>query len=298
MKVVIPVAGFGSRMLPATKAIPKELMPLIDKPLIQYVVEECAAAGFTDIVLVSHSSKSAIEDHFDTQFELEHSLAAKGKDAILSEVTSTLPKGINVMSVRQHYAKGLGHAVLCAKQAIGDQPFAVVLPDVLMNQYACDLAQDNMAHMHARFNETGASQVMLEEVPKQKVSAYGIADLSGAALSKGEFTPIKAFVEKPDVDKAPSNLAVVGRYIFSAAIWKKLEQVGVGAGGEIQLTDAMDMLLEDETVEAYSMVGKSHDCGNKEGYTKTFVEYAMNHETLGASIIKQIEEQTNSKTSN
>ncbi len=288
MKVVIPVAGFGSRMLPATKAIPKELMPLVDKPLIQYVIEECAAAGFKEIILVSHSSKSAIEDHFDTQFELENSLQEKGKDEILAEVKATLPPGIEVISVRQHYAKGLGHAVLCAKRVIGDRGFAVVLPDVLMDQYACNLRRDNMAQMRTRYKETGLSQVMLEEVPKDKVSAYGIADLKGADLHKGSFTQVHSFVEKPAIEKAPSNLAVVGRYIFSPAIWGKLEQVGVGAGNEIQLTDAMDMLLRDEDIEAYSMVGKSHDCGNKAGYAKAFVEYAYKHASLGTEIKEHI----------
>lgn len=280
-KVVIPVAGLGTRMLPATKAIPKEMLPLVDRPLIQYIVEECAAAGLTDIILVTHSSKSAIENHFDSNYELEDMLNKRAKDQLLAEVQSICPKGVTVMAVRQDEAKGLGHAVLCARPLIEDQPFAVVLPDVLVDAASCDLTRDNLAEMVANFNASGAAQVMVEKVPAQLVNQYGVADINGVQLAAGEQAPIKQLVEKPPVDEAPSDLAVVGRYVFPAALWSLLEQTPVGAGNEIQLTDAMAMLLEQQPVNAYYMKGKSHDCGNKLGYAQAFVEHAMRHPAFG-----------------
>ncbi|MBR9907128.1 MAG: UTP--glucose-1-phosphate uridylyltransferase GalU [Gammaproteobacteria bacterium] len=280
-KVVVPVAGLGTRMLPATKAIPKEMLPLVDRPLIQYIVEECAAAGLTDIILVTHSSKSAIENHFDSNYELEDMLSKRAKDQLLAEVQSICPKGVTVMAVRQDEAKGLGHAVLCARPLIEDQPFAVVLPDVLVDEASCDLARDNLAEMVANFNSSGAAQVMVEKVPAAMVNQYGIADINGVALQAGEQAPIKQLVEKPPVDEAPSDLAVVGRYVFPAALWSLLEKTPVGAGNEIQLTDAMAMLLEQQPVNAYYMKGRSHDCGNKLGYAQAFVEHAMRHPAFG-----------------
>lgn len=280
-KVVIPVAGLGTRMLPATKAIPKEMLPLVDRPLIQYIVEECAAAGLTDIILVTHSSKSAIENHFDSNYELEDMLNKRAKDQLLAEVQSICPKGVTVMAVRQDEAKGLGHAVLCARPLIEDQPFAVVLPDVLVDAASCDLTRDNLAEMVANFNASGAAQVMVEKVPAQLVNQYGVADINGVQLAAGEQAPIKQLVEKPPVDEAPSDLAVVGRYVFPAALWSLLEQTPVGAGNEIQLTDAMAMLLKQQAVNAYYMKGRSHDCGNKLGYAQAFVEHAMRHPAFG-----------------
>ncbi|RUO49389.1 UTP--glucose-1-phosphate uridylyltransferase GalU [Pseudidiomarina donghaiensis] len=280
-KVVIPVAGLGTRMLPATKAIPKEMLPLVDRPLIQYIVEECAAAGLTDIILVTHSSKGAIENHFDSNYELEDMLSKRAKDQLLAEVQSICPKGVTVMAVRQDEAKGLGHAVLCARPLIEDQPFAVVLPDVLVDEASCDLTRDNLAEMVANFNSSGAAQVMVEKVPAAMVNQYGIADINGVELQAGQQAPIKQLVEKPPVDEAPSDLAVVGRYVFPAALWALLEKTPVGAGNEIQLTDAMAMLLEQQPVNAYYMKGKSHDCGNKLGYAQAFVEHAMRHPAFG-----------------
>ncbi|QTL36028.1 UTP--glucose-1-phosphate uridylyltransferase GalU [Pseudoalteromonas viridis] len=281
MKAVIPVAGLGTRMLPMTKAIPKEMLPLVDKPLIQYIVKECAAAGISEIVLVTHSSKNAIENHFDTSFELEATLEMRVKRTLLEEVRSICPDGVTIMHVRQGEAKGLGHAVLCAKPIVGDDDFVVVLPDVILDEYTADQSKENLAAMVNRFSETKLSQIMLEPVPQQDVNKYGIADILGVGLKPGESAPIKHMVEKPPVDKAPSNLAVVGRYVLSRNIWPLLERTPLGAGGEIQLTDAIDMLMESETVEAFHMSGRAHDCGDKLGYLKAIVEYAMRDEKLG-----------------
>jgi UTP--glucose-1-phosphate uridylyltransferase len=283
-KVVIPVAGLGTRMLPATKAIAKELLPLVDRPLIQFVVEECAAAGLTEIIFVTHSSKGAIENHFDSHFELETSMELRGKDKLVSELRSLLPKGVTIAAVRQSQAKGLGHAVLCARSIVGNEPFAVVLPDVLVDASSCDLSRDNLAEMVANFNAHGVAQVMLEQVPKHLTNQYGIADLDGRQLVPGEQAPIKRLVEKPPTASAPSDLAVVGRYVFPAALWPLLEQTRVGAGGEIQLTDAMAMLLEQQPVHAYYMKGRSNDCGNKLGYAQAFVEQALRHPSIGAEM--------------
>jgi len=283
-KVVIPVAGLGTRMLPATKAIPKEMLPLVDRPLIQYIVEECAAAGLTDVILVTHSSKNSIENHFDTSFELETTLEQRVKRQLLAEVKAICPEKTTIMHVRQGVAKGLGHAVLCARPLIGDEPFAVVLPDVLVDNASCNLNRDNLAEMVKNFDESGHSQVMVEKVPQQDVCNYGIADINGADLAPGEQAGITQLVEKPSIEEAPSDLAVVGRYVFSADLWSLLEKTPVGAGNEIQLTDAMAMLLEKQPVNAYYMKGKSHDCGNKLGYAKAFVEHALRHPDLGADM--------------
>lgn len=280
-KAVIPVAGLGTRMLPATKAIPKEMLPLVDKPLIQFIVNECVNAGIKEIVLVTHSSKNAIENHFDTSFELEATLEARVKRQLLDEVQNICPKDVTVMHVRQGHAKGLGHAVLCAKPLVGDAPFAVVLPDVILDEYTADQSKENLAAMLQRYEETGASQIMVEPVPMSDVSKYGVVDCNGTELAAGESCPMTRMVEKPAIEDAPSNLAVVGRYVLSHKIWDKLAITPPGAGDEIQLTDAIDMLMAEETVEAFHMSGKSHDCGDKLGYLKAFVEYGMRHKDLG-----------------
>lgn len=292
MKAVIPVAGLGTRMLPASKAIPKEMLPVVDKPLIQYVVNECVAAGIKEIVLVTHSSKNAIENHFDKSFELESMLEKRVKRQLLEEVQSICPEGVTIMHVRQGEAKGLGHAIQCAKPLVGDAPFAVVLPDVLVDDVAANPAKDNMAEMLARFNSTGTSQVMVESVPQEAVSSYGVVDLAGAAIEPGQSVAMKAIVEKPPVDEAPSNMAVVGRYIFSKDIWPLLAKTPIGAGGEIQLTDTIAMLMSSQAVEAYRIKGRSHDCGDKLGYLQTFVTYGLRHPKLGkdfAQFIKGLE---------
>ncbi|EAT13130.1 UTP--glucose-1-phosphate uridylyltransferase GalU [Bermanella marisrubri] len=280
-KAVIPVAGLGTRMLPATKAIPKEMLPIVDKPLIQYIVEECAAAGITEIVLVTHSSKNAIENHFDTSFELESTLEKRVKRQLLEEVQSITPDGVTIMHVRQGHAKGLGHAVLCALPVVGEEPFAVVLPDVLIDQYESDLKTQNLAQMIKTFDATNVSQIMVEAVPQEKVSNYGVVDLNGESLEAGNSQAMTAIVEKPKVDEAPSNLAVVGRYVLSEKIWDLLKYTPPGAGDEIQLTDAIADLMKQERVDAFYMNGKSHDCGSKLGYMKCFVEYGLKHQADG-----------------
>ena len=280
-KAIIPVAGLGTRMLPATKAIPKEMLPVVDKPLIQYVVNECVAAGIKEIVLVTHASKNSIENHFDTSFELEATLEKRVKRQLLEEVQAIVPKDVTIMHIRQGVANGLGHAILCAKPVVGDAPFAVVLPDVILDDVACNLKKDNLADMVSKFNTSRVSQVLVEEVPHEDVNKFGVVDLDGSVITPGESAKIYSMVEKPDVDDAPSNLAVVGRYVLSEKIWELLEFTPPGAGGEVQLTDAIATLMNLEQVDAYYMKGKSHDCGSKLGYMKANVEYALRHKELG-----------------
>ena len=289
-KAVIPVAGLGTRMLPATKAIPKEMLPVVDKPLIQYVVKEAIAAGIKEIILVTHSSKNSIENHFDKSFELEATLEKRVKRQLLAEVQNICPKDVTIMHIRQGEAKGLGHAVLCAHPLVGDNPFAVLLPDVLIDEVASDPLKDNLAEMVKMFVETSVSQIMVEPVPQDKVSDYGIANINGERLAAGESLPMTEIVEKPSVKDAPSNLAVVGRYVLSANIWPLLEKTPLGAGDEIQLTDAIAMLMEKEQVNAYFMKGKSHDCGSKLGYMKANIEYGLRHKSIGADFQAYLKE--------
>lgn len=278
MKAVIPVAGLGTRMLPATKAIPKEMLPIVDKPLIQYVVNEAVAAGVKEIVLVTHSSKNSIENHFDTSFELEATLEKRVKRQLLAEVQAICPDDVTILHVRQGEAKGLGHAINCAAPIIGDEPFIVILPDVIIDEVESDLKKDNLAEMISRFEETSESQIMVEEVPKEDVDKFGVVDLGDVKLEQGQSAAIFNMVEKPPVDKAPSNLAVVGRYVLSKNIWPLLAKTPKGAGDEIQLTDAIAMLMETETVDAYAIKGRSHDCGSKLGYLKANIEFALRRE--------------------
>ncbi|MBP2845472.1 MULTISPECIES: UTP--glucose-1-phosphate uridylyltransferase GalU [Dickeya] len=287
-KAVIPVAGLGTRMLPATKAIPKEMLPLVDKPLIQYVVNECIAAGINEIILVTHSSKNSIENHFDTSFELEAMLEKRVKRQLLKEVQAICPEHVTIMQVRQGLAKGLGHAVLCAHPLVGDEPVAVILPDVIIDEYESDLKKDNLSEMLQRFYSTGHSQIMVE--PVENVSSYGVVDCKGVELKPGDSAPMVGVVEKPKASEAPSNLAVVGRYVLSAQIWDLLKKTEPGAGNEIQLTDAIAMLMEKETVEAYHLKGVSHDCGNKLGYMTAFVEYGIRHDALGEDFTQWLKE--------
>lgn len=291
MKAVIPVAGFGTRMLPATKAIPKEMLTVADKPLIQYIVQECAAAGINEIVLVNHASKTAIENHFDTAFELETQLQSKGKTALLSETRSVLPNGMQIIQVRQSEAKGLGHAILCARSVIGDEPFAVLLSDVLIDENTCNLSTDNLAAMLKQFRTTQRSQIMVERVPMSEVNKYGIVDCNSQQADSGNSISMSAIVEKPATGQAPSDLAVVGRYVLSAAIWPLLEKTLPGAGGEIQLTDAIAALMQQEAVDAFVIQGCSHDCGYKLGYMKTFIEYSLRHHQCGSQLKQWLQKQ-------
>ncbi len=283
-KAVIPVAGLGTRMLPATKAIPKEMLPVVDKPLIQYVVNEAAAAGIRDIVLVTHSSKNAIENHFDTSFELEATLEKRVKRQLLEEIQSICPRDVTIMHVRQGEAKGLAHAILCAKSLVRGEPFVIMLPDVLVDEYMSDLARDNLAEMIRRYEDTGVSQIMVEPVDRKLVSSYGIIGVSEEdrkrKIAPGDRLTITGFVEKPPAARAPSNLAIVGRYAVSEKIWDLFPETPVGAGGEIQLTDTLRLLLRENRIDAYVLKGRSLDCGSKFGYVKAFIEYSLRHDKL------------------
>lgn len=280
-RAIIPVAGLGTRMLPATKAIPKEMLPLVDRPLIQYVINECAAAGIDQIVLVTHASKNSIENHFDTSFELEATLEKRVKRQLLAEVSSICPKGMTLIHIRQGHAMGLGHAILCARPILGDLPIAVILPDVIINQYQADSASDNLSAMCRRFEESGASQVMVDSVPLEAVSQYGIVDCDSASIKPGCWSRMRAIIEKPEPGLATSNLAAVGRYVLSEEIWPLLSAVTPGRDSEIQLTDAICQLAMRYPVEIYRLVGRSHDCGNKLGYAQVFAEYALQHADIG-----------------
>ncbi len=284
MKAVIPVAGFGTRMLPATKAIPKEMLTVADKPLIQYIVQECVVAGITDIILVNHSSKTAVANHFNTAFELETLLENKGKFDLLKEVRSVCPPDVNIIQVYQGEANGLGQAIKCAQPVVGNEAFAVLLPDVLIDDYACNPVTDNLAKMLHCFQQTQHSQIMVERVPVNEVSKYGIADCNGQETLSGHNIPMHNIVEKPAIAEAPSDLAVVGRYVLSANIWPLLAKTVPGAGGEIQLTDAIAALIRQEPVDAFVINGYSHDCGNKLGYMKTFIEYSLRHNQYGSEL--------------
>ncbi|MBF6057247.1 MULTISPECIES: UTP--glucose-1-phosphate uridylyltransferase GalU [Thiomicrorhabdus] len=275
-KIVIPVAGLGSRFLPATKAIPKEMITLVDQPLIQYVVTEAVRAGFTDIIFVTHSYKQAIENHFDKNFELETLLTQAGKTAQLQKLADIIPEDINIVAVRQPTALGLGHAVLCAASAIGDDDFAVLLPDVILNEESQDLK-----NMVEAFKRSGQSQIMVEPVPESEVHKYGIVDCLGHDLCGHDSCKMVNIVEKPKREEAPSNLSVTGRYILDNRILEILKTTPRGAGNEIQLTDAIAQLMDEKGAEAYCLGGKSYDCGDKLGYLKATVQFALKHPELG-----------------
>ncbi|PMR75643.1 UTP--glucose-1-phosphate uridylyltransferase GalU [Billgrantia endophytica] len=279
-KAVLPVAGFGTRCLPASKAIPKEMITIVDRPVIQYVVNEAVAAGIRDIVLVTHASKSAIENHFDKHFELEASLEAKGKQELLEELRAIVPEDVNIISVRQPEPLGLGHAVLCARPVIGDdEPFVVLLPDVLVDDEG--QPHNDLAGMIDAYETTGRSQLMVEEVPWEQVHKYGIVDPAGDAPAPGESCPLAGVVEKPSREEAPSNLAVIGRYVLPGSIFTLLADTPPGAGNEIQLTDAIETLRQSEGVDAWRMRGKTYDCGHQLGYLEAILVYARRHPRFG-----------------
>lgn len=272
-KAVFPVAGLGSRFLPATKATAKEMLPIVDKPLVQYAVEEAIAAGIDTMVFVTGRTKNAIMDHFDKAYELETELEARNKTEILAALRGILPAHVSCVFVRQSEALGLGHAVLCAKPVVGDEPFAVILPDDLIE----DGARGCMAQMVELFNEKRTSILGVERVHPSETGSYGIVKTGEAT---GASTPIESIVEKPKPEDAPSNLAVVGRYILTPKIFEKLQTTGCGAGGEIQLTDGIAALLADEQVLAFEFEGKRYDCGAKLGFLIATVEYGLLHHEL------------------
>lgn len=278
-KAVFPVAGMGTRFLPATKANPKEMLPVVDKPLIQYAAEEAVAAGIDTLIFVTGRNKRSIEDHFDTAYELERELEAKSKDKMLAVLRNILPSHVKCVFIRQSQALGLGHAVLCARPVVNDEPFAVILADDLIN-FA---AKPVLSQMVDLFNFQHCSILGTEQVPMEDVSNYGIVD--GVQVKPG-LMEVSGIIEKPSVDKAPSNQAVVGRYILTPRIFELLENTQRGAGNEIQLTDAIAELLKEQRVLSYNFEGRRFDCGSKLGYLKAQVEFALEHEEVGAEFRK------------
>ncbi|TDJ41275.1 MAG: UTP--glucose-1-phosphate uridylyltransferase GalU [Gammaproteobacteria bacterium] len=277
---VFPVAGRGTRFLPATKASPKEMLPIVDKPLIQYAVEEAVAAGATKLVFVTGSSKRAIEDHFDSDPELEQALTDAGKPELLKSIQNIVPRGVSCIYIRQGKPLGLGHAVLCARPAVGDEPFFVHLADDLIAGSPGCLSQ-----MADEYADHGGSVVAVETIPKENTSSYGIV-----AVDENDRDRITRIVEKPAPKDAPSNSAVVGRYLLMPQIFDKLENIGRGAGGEIQLTDGIAELLSESPVYAYSFTGIRYDCGNKLGYLQATVAYGLRHPEVGEKFREHLNE--------
>ncbi len=271
-KVVFPVAGMGTRFLPATKASPKEMLPIVDKPLIQYAVEEAVEAGITEIVFVTGRNKRSIEDHFDKAYELETELAYRNKQKLLAHIQDILPKNVSCLYTRQSEALGLGHAVLCARPAVGNEPFAVILADDLI-----DAPKGAIGQMIEVYQQTQSSVLGVETVDPSETGAYGIVQVQ----NDNGYHKITSIVEKPHPDEAPSNLAVVGRYILNPRIFYLLTQIGKGAGGEIQLTDGIAMLLKEQSVLAHAFEGTRYDCGSKLGYLHATLAYGVQHQEVG-----------------
>ena len=271
-KAVFPVAGLGTRFLPATKAIPKEMLPVVDRPLIQYAVDEAREAGIEQMIFVTGRGKSAIEDHFDIAYELERTMTDRGKDISVLEPTRLGPG--NCAYVRQQEPMGLGHAIWCARDIVGDEPFAIFLPDEFMHG-----SPGCMAQMVEAYHKVGGNLLSVLEVPHEQVSSYGVIT-PGAA--EGKLTEVKGLVEKPKIEEAPSNLIISGRYILQPEVMRVLERQEKGAGGEIQLTDAIANLMAKERVYAYEYSGKRYDCGSKDGFLQATVELALQHPQMGA----------------
>ena len=273
-KAVFPVAGFGSRFLPATKASPKEMLPVVDKPLIQYAVEEAAAAGITDMIFITGRNKRAIEDHFDKAYELETELMAKNKTELLAIVQNATPKGINCLYIRQNEALGLGHAVLCSQPIVNDEAFAVILADDLIDSNVPVLRQ-----MLDRYEAIGHGLIGVENIARENTGSYGIVAVDAMHDRIGR---IRQIVEKPKPALAPSTLGVVGRYVLPGSIFSHLRNLQPGSGGELQLTDAIASLINDEPVYAYEFEGTRYDCGDKLGYLQATVAYGVKHPEIGA----------------
>lgn len=281
-KVVFPAAGLGTRFLPATKAVPKEMLPLVDTPIIQYGVEEALAAGCDQIIVITGRGKSAIEDHFDISYELESELEERGKAELLQQVRK-ISDMINVAYVRQKKAMGLGHAVLMARELVGDEPFGVILPDDVIDARVPCLKQ-----MIDVYNETSSSILATMEIEGSAISAYGVLDATPTGKHNGRLYEVKNMVEKPKPEEAPSNLAIIGRYILTPAIFDMLETTEPGKGGELQLTDGIKRLLKHERVYGYTFEGKRHDAGDKLGMLKATVEFALKREDLGDDFRKYL----------
>ncbi len=281
-KAVFPVAGLGTRFLPATKANPKEMLPIVDKPLIQYAAEEAVFAGIETLIFITGRNKRSIEDHFDKAYELENELKSNGKNTMLGMVQNVLPGDVNCIYIRQSAPLGLGHAVLCAEPVVGDEPFAVILADDLIY----DDAQGCLSQMVDIYEQEKCGVVGVQVVNQEDVKSYGI--IAGKKI-QDKLWKVDTFVEKPEPKDAPSNIAVVGRYILEPSIFEILENTGKGAGGEIQLTDALAEQAQTEKLLAYQFTGKRYDCGNKLGYLEATVEYALRHPRVGKDFKKYLE---------
>lgn len=284
-KAVFPVAGMGTRFLPATKANPKEMLPIVDKPLIQYAVEEAIAAGITDMIFITGRNKRAIEDHFDKNYELEKVLEERGKLKMLQEVRSIIPNNVNCIFVRQSDALGLGHAVLCALPVIGDEPFAVLLADDLI-----DAEKPTILQMVEVFEKNQCSVLGVQDIPLEDTEHYGVVKTDGVSVDRHQ--PITGIIEKPKPAQAPSTLAVVGRYILTPRIFHHLKQVSSGAGGEIQLTDGIAALMTEEQILAYQFHGTRYDCGSKLGYLQATLAFALKHPEVGNGCAEVIRSQS------
>jgi len=280
-KAVFPVAGMGTRFLPATKANPKEMLPVVDKPLIQYAAEEAVMAGIDTLVFITGRHKRSIEDHFDKAYELETELNADGKNTMLHMVQNILPSEVKCIYIRQSEPLGLGHAVLCAKPVVGDEPFAVILADDLID----DGGSGCLSQMIDVYEKEKCGVVGVQQVEKKEVKSYGV--ISGEQVSDNLWD-VDTFVEKPDPEDAPSNIAVVGRYLLESSIFDLLEKTGQGAGGEIQLTDALATQAKTEKMLAYKFNGKRYDCGSKLGYLEATVELAMQHSGVGKNFVEYL----------
>ncbi|MBY5268004.1 UTP--glucose-1-phosphate uridylyltransferase GalU [Spiribacter salinus] len=281
-KAVFPVAGLGTRFLPATKANPKEMLPVVDKPLIQYAAEEAVKAGIETLIFVNGRNKRSIPDHFDKAYELETELEEQGKMERLEAVRNIVPSHVACIYIRQSEALGLGHAVMCAEPAVGDEPFAVILADDLIDDGDGDGC---LAQMVARYDEQVASILGVQRIPREQTNRYGVVDVEPVVE---RLARLKGIVEKPDPATAPSDLGVVGRYILNSSIFNKLRQTRPGSGGEIQLTDALDALRQDEPVLAYEFIGTRYDCGDKLGYLQATVEYGLKHPELGPAFAEYL----------
>ena len=279
-KAVLPVAGFGTRVLPATKTIPKEMLPVVDRPALQYVVDEAREAGIEHFVFVTGRNKGAIEDYFDRAYELEYSLREKGKTAIYDALDADTPEAGTMSFVRQQSAKGLGHAIWCARDVIGDDPFAILLPDVLVKAKKSCLAQ-----MVEAYNKVGGNVIAVDAVPQDRVSSYGVI---APKSREGRLIEMSGMVEKPPMDEAPSNLKITGRYILQPEIMDILKTQAAGAGGEIQLTDAMATLMDQQKFHAYEYDGQDYDCGSKLGYFEAVLAFAKDHSEIGVDAQKMI----------
>lgn len=281
-KAVFPVAGLGTRFLPATKAIPKEMLPVVDKPLIQYAVEEALSAGIEEIIFVTGRKKEALEDHFDRSCELEHTLMARNKDTLLRELDSLVPESGTIIYTRQGEPLGLGHAIWCSRHAVGDEPFAILLADDLVKT-----DQPVLGKMLAKFEEVQSSIVAVEEIDPVQTDKYGILDVENTGT---DLLRIKGMVEKPSPDQAPSNLAIVGRYILTPEIYTQLSRKERGAGGEIQITDAMARLLQEQPIYGYRFKGRRFDCGSKAGFQMANLAYALDRPEIKKDLLPFIAE--------